>query len=897
MLKIPSWRNWPDLRVTAYQDDTMFWKYYLIPDYLTVRTDPKTKKPVFMLIAYAFGDQDRQENPQLPRGGGFMVMDVELRVTDGLDQIKADLQKDTDQLWNQLKAMADAAGQSVEGYRIRSDHKLNGRDFNNSIGVHDVLLGLGPDAPEAPPGDQPPKIIIADPTWSEGEWEISAPQAPALVTGGRKSGPLSLTGGNVAATNLELTSAGADFMVQSLVDQQGLAADNTPIQVLYKLKFWARVPPVAVHATADSRALYSSIQSIYHEYEGHGCDDDEISHSEQHMEAAFSSGLVKVLIDKADPDTPDEVVNAMRAEAVKTIQGMLTDKFFDKKKAPAAPAGDPTKDWIDDGVEDVYYLKSETAVDFSHFEYHEELSSVRKWPINPQGTMQTFLSGLSPDEVKQFVKRIDLDDPFFQTLQLHAAAFGIDWDEDPIDFVEVEFRYQGIDENDKRVDKSTSAIFTKDVKTFDWDPSLIGAKREYEYRWRIGYRGHPASEWSDFTSSMTNQLAIPVLPPGKVELSILAGNIDFSATTKSVQVKLSYADPAHNVPVESTTMQLKAETTAAIPYTRWIFVPKTAQPTVSSTFFLKNDQQVDVPAVSTSDLQIMINEPRSDNRLDIRLLPVGDWSEVTQSVVSLRYADPVKDVNAEGSFIFKTADEFKTWSVYTAPGGPRAFEYQVFTSFKDGSTETKDWTKLTGDQTVPITVKAPPTLEVTVIPSLIDFTMTPVVEVTITCDDPADGESGQHTFAITKPDVVSKKFAIKHATKRGFTTKITYNTADGKVVEVPETPATDDKVTIQKLLIPTVGCTVMPKLVDFTETPVVTVDITYKDEAHGIADSQSLVFADPADQEWKLQIAANGKKEYTAQVTYDLADGTTVKRDPVTLDRNKIVVPKFVPTA
>lgn len=891
MLKIPSWRNWPDLRVTAFQDDTMFWKYYLIPDYLTVRKDPVTKKPVFLLLAYAFGDQDREENPELPRGGGFLVMDVELAVTQGLDQIKEDLQKDTDQLWQQLKDMADAAGQSVSGYRIRSDHKLNGRDFNNSIGVDDVLLGLGPDAPEAPPGDQPPKIILADPTWCEGTWQISAPSAPTLVTGGKKEGPLSLTGSNVAATNLELTSAGADFMVQAIVGEDGQAIDNTPVQVTYQLKFWARVPPVAVHATADSRQLYTAIQSIYHEYEGHGCDDDEISHSEQHMSAAISSGLVQVKVEKLDPDTPDEVVNAMRAEAVKTIQQMLTDQFFEKKPAPAVAEGDPTKEWTDDGVEDVYFLKSENHVDFKHFEYHEELTSVRKWPINPQGTMQAFLSGLSPEEVKQFVRKIDLDDPFFQTLQLQAQVFGVDWETDPIDFVDVEFRYEGTDENGQEVLKSTSATFTKDVSTFEWDPSLIGNKRRYAYRWRIGYRGHGASEWSDFEDAVTNRLSLQVAPPGKVGLSVMAGNIDFATTTKSVQVQVSYADTAHGVAPDSTTLQLKAETTAAQEYERWIFVPKQAEATYAATFFLKNDQQIDVPAVSTSADQVFINEPRSDNRLDVRLLPVGDWSEVAQTIVSLRYADPVHDVNAEASYLFKTADDFKSWAVYTEPGGPRTFEYQVVSSFKDGSTETKDWTALTGDQTVPITVKAPPTLEVTVIPTLVDFAITPVVEVTIRCADPAPGTSGEHTFALTSPDIVTRKFAIKDATMRDFTTKITYNTADGKVHEVPETVSSDDKVTIQKLLIPTLGCTVLPKLVNFAETPVVTVDISY-DGA-----TQSLVFTEPVEQEWKVQIPEGGAKEYQAQVTYDLADGTTVKRDPVTLDRNKIVIPKYVPAA
>ena len=79
MLKVPSFAYYDDLRVSVYQDDTMFWKFYFIPDYISIRKDINGN-PVFLLIKYAFGDQDREENPDLPRGGGYMAFDVEMRV-------------------------------------------------------------------------------------------------------------------------------------------------------------------------------------------------------------------------------------------------------------------------------------------------------------------------------------------------------------------------------------------------------------------------------------------------------------------------------------------------------------------------------------------------------------------------------------------------------------------------------------------------------------------------------------------------------------------------------------------------------------------------------------------------------------------------------------------------
>lgn len=895
MLKIPSWRTFPQYEVTAFVDDAMFWKYYLIPHYVSIRTD-QHGKPVFQLIAFTFGDQDREENKNLPRGGGYLQLDTELRVrAEDLDPIVTQLQKDTDEVWHQLKAIADAAGRDVRGYSITSDHRINGKDFKVALTVDDVLLGLDPGRPEAPPGDAPPHVVLADPTWCEGTFSLSSVGRGDLVLGARKEGPLSLLGTNVASGNMDLTAAGADFMVQTLVNPDGQGVDIVPISALYQMKMWARVPPVRVHASADSRKLYASVRSIYHDYQDNGCDEDTMTHSDQTLTMAVQSGLIDLRVEKGDPDVPDEVVNQMASDAQKAIQQLLTQKFFEAKPAPTPADQDPTKDYANADHE-IYYLKTEETVDFTHFEYDEELSSVRKWPVNPQGTLQAFLTGLAPDEVKQFVRKVSLDDPFFQTLGLRVRAFGVDWDHDPVDFVEVELTYQGTDENNAPVTKATTALFTKDAPEFVWDPSLIGAKREFSYRWRVGYRGHGPSEWSAPETSTSNRLNFEVSPPGRVALDVMAGNLDFVNTTKSVQVRVSYDDPAHGIPAEGTTFVLD-QASAHHAYERWIFAPRASQATIATTFFLKNDQQVDVPAAATSDTTVLINEPRTDNRVDLRLVPTGDWSQVTQAVVSLRYADPVNQVNAEGSFLFKAANEFHTWAVYVAPGGPRTLQYQVLTSFADGSSDSSDWATVAGDATLPIAVKQKPALTVTVNPILVDFAVTPVVEVTLRYLDAAHAVDEQKTFALSKPELQTWRVPLADPAKRAFTAEVTYYRADGQQVHVPPAPSDDDQLVVPKLLVPTVGAQVIAKMIDFTATPVVTVDLHYADPAHGIDRSETLVFTDPTAQQWRIETAEGGPTSYTVAVTYSLADGSTVSRPAVTLASNVVMVPRYVKEA
>lgn len=897
MLKLPEWRTFQEQRVTVYQDDTLFWKFYLVPNYVTIRKDD-AGKPVFLLIAYSFGDQDREENPDLPRGGGYMVLDVEMRVDPAHEEvIKQQLQKDVDQMWHELKRLADQSGKSVQGYRINSSHNLPRLSTSVSLGVDDVLLGLGADAPEAPPGDQPPKVVLASPTWVEGTFKVSAPQSEHLVSNRLAEGKTSLVGTNVASANLDLTPAGASFMVQTLVDPDGTGVtDLTPIQITYNLKFVARVPPVSVVASANTRSVYAAVKGIFHDFDDGGCDEDTVSHSEQNMEMAVSSGLVDVKIDVGWPDVPEDLVNQMRSDAMKSVQDALTKRLADKKPPPVPAADDPTREFVN-RESDVFYLKTEMSMDFQTFTHKETMASTRKQEINPQGTLQAFLHGLSPQEIRQYVRKIDLDDPFFQTLDLKAWVFGIDWDKDPIDFVEVEIDYRGTDENGQPVTKATTFIFTKDKKEFAWDPSLIGAKREYRCRWRIGYRGHEPSDWSTWEAKASNRLSLSVTPPGKIDVSFKVGDISFDTVTKSVQLEVEYEDSTHGVPKIGTMIKLDAAA-AEQRFSHWIFKPRSKPVRYRSTFFLKNGQTIAGEWMETSADTALVNEPRSENRLDVLLVPSGrSWAQVVQSVVTVRYADVRNGVMAEAFYQLKTLEEFKQFAVYVANGGPRKFEYQVVTTFKDGSSEESGWLSGDGDSTVQVAVKEPPELVVDVSPFMLDFGVTPVVEVGLHYEDPANGINESETFALTSKDIQTWSVPLSNPAKKDFKVKYTYNCANGQVVERAEETSPDTKVTVPKLLVPEVVASFVPRMIDFMQTPVVEVNIGYSDPARGQDVQKTFSFIDATPQEFRLQVDAAAPKTYQVEMVYYLADGQIVTRPPVLSNKTQITIPKYVQAA
>jgi hypothetical protein len=896
MLQIPAFRYFPEYRVTAYQDDTQFWKFYLIPDYVSIRRD-FNDNPVFLLIKYAFDDQDREENPDLPRGGGYMVFDVEMSVREAdYPAITAALQQNVNDIWNQMKSLAENRNQDIRTMRVGSYHYLNGLSTSLSLGEEDVTLGLGTEGPGAPPGDAPPKVIFSHPTWTEGTFRVSAPPDPNLVSHIVAEGPLSLTGNNVAAVSLSLTSAGATFMEKTLTNLDGSGAtDLTPISVLFQLKFLARVPPVKLNITADSRSLFRSAQSISHDYQDNDCSEDVMTHSEHHVEMAIESGLISVQFDAGTLELSDDFVQELRSGAMKMVMDMIKEKWFDKKEAEPSDddPDDPTRDFVN-RESDVYYLKSDFREESMHIAYNERIESLQRWPVNPQGTLQTFLANVSASEMRKYVRVVDLTDPFFQTLGLKVTCFA-DWDNEPIAFVEAQIRYSGRDENNQEVEKVETFTFNKANTVGEWDPSLIGRKREYSYRWRVGFQGREPGEFTGWERDTSPNLNISVADPGKIAIRVMAGNVDFNQITKQVQVDLSYADS--DVQEESTTVIL-ANGQLENNYQRYIYTEWDRPVRYRTRFFLKNDQMIESDWQQTLNRQLLINEPSSVNRLDVQLVPVGDWSNVLQTIVNLRYIDLTSSYFLDDNRRLTTPDQFLSWAVVVKDPTKRKFQYKVLTSFKDGSLPVESqWLEADGDQTLPILVKQKPKLNVKLLPTLVDFAVTPVVEVTMRYDDTFNNLHKVETFALTSPAEQLWSFPISRDEQRAYRYQVTYNTKEGQVVNVPEATTDETALVLQKLLVPEVTALIQPKMIDYMVTPVVEVYVEYEDPNRGIECEETLIFTDAQSQRFRFQVASDSPQEYQVTITYYLANGNVVTHDPVQLDKSQIVIPRYVATA
>lgn len=889
MLKLPGFADfrWNNLNVSIYQDDTLWWKFYLISNEVMIRRDEKGN-PSFLLVKYAFGDQDREANKNLPRGGGYVAFDVEMAVPEECrKQILPMLQKYVNDTWNRMKELADSAGHDVRGYRLRSTHGAH----SVMMGVNDLNLGIDPDAPEAPPGDKPPLVILDSPTWTQGKFRVSAPQSKELVSNRVTEGPISLLGSNVASANMDLTPGGATFMEKTLLNPEGTGAtDMTPIQVTYELKFWARLPPVRLRISADTRTLYMALKEIDHNYDSHSCSEDEMQHYETQMQMAIQKGLIQVQLDTGTLSFKDDFIQQLHDMAVKFVQDLIKDKFYEKKEAPPPP-DDGTKDFLS-ADRDIYYLKTELDFTSVSINYNEEMTAIVEWPCNPQGTMQTFFSGLSKEEMKKYVRVVDLDDDFFKTLQLSVAAFA-DWEREPIAFVEAQVRYTGRDENNNDVEKVQTFTLTKDHTTDFWDPSLIGKKRQYSYRYRTCMQGRAPDEFTRWENDTTPKLNFSIANPGKLAVDVLAGSIDFKQTVNQVQLELSYGDSAAHITEEAATLVF-TDGVQSKSYQRYIYAPWSRPLRYRSRFFLKGGQVIESEWKETRSRQLLINEPFVD-KLDVQLVPAGDWDGVVQTVVNLRYDDTGNDYHVDGAYSLKSLEEFKTWWVVLRNAQWRRFQFKVATTWKDGSSAQGEWIDAESDQSVLIRVKQTPRLRVSMLPALVDFKLTPIVECTLRYDDAANDVHKVQTFPFSKPEEAVWIVPLSSEQRpRSYKYQITYHTADGQNIVAPQQSSDATALIVPKLVVPEVACTVFAKLVDFVATPLVSVDIDYKDQERNIAETETLVFTDAAAQGFRFQVRPESPREYTVTVTYYLSDGKVVTRPPVKLDKDKIVIPRYV---
>ncbi|MEL7332248.1 MAG: hypothetical protein AAFN12_08360 [Cyanobacteria bacterium J06560_2] len=864
MLTAPAFRTING--VTIFRDNNIWYRFYPIAPHPSIRLDEQ-QNPVFLLVKYAFSDQDREENPELPAGGGYINFDIQFDTpSDVLETVRTELQAWVKTEWQRLKQGTP------------EEQKLPGVS-----------------------GDQPPLVEFSSPTWTTGSVAMDAPQSEDLVLNRVVEGVPSLLSGNIAVFSMDLTSRGADFMEKVLVGSDGSGpSDLTPIQVRYDLGFWAQLPPVRIHVKADSEKLYEQTRKIM---DGRGtdhCTTYDFAHTDVDTHTASVAGLIDVQIDTGSASLDDEVIEELRSYSLEIIQQMIENSFFtddpslglNREETEPAPELTRGSRWLRGRRNTKKYLKETFDKTTMTLELTLEQRSVINWNIHPQATLETFFSGMAPAELKNYVRVVDLGvSDFFKTLNLTITPF-VDFEDPIIGALEVQVRYRGRDENNTQQEKLETFTFTS-AQSETWNPSLIGSKREYEYRYRLSFKDRGFTPYTEWESNKSPDLNLPQNPHGyRVKAAILAGNIDFTDLVEQVQVTLAYEDTEANIPRQEHSVLLTASDREAS-YERLIYDFQTQPLKYHSRFTLQSGEVIEQDWQETINGQIVINQP-FEKVLDVVLQPTGNgWSDVARVMVDLRYQDPANQYVVEESLSLKAIEELKTWQVVLRDKSKRDFEYKVTASFKDGRFEQTDW-KPYQDATLPIEIKAPPQLKVMLIGDLLNFETSPLTEVTLWYS--AVGEPQSETFVFREKSPQTWILKLPESSPIDYTYQVTHYPPGGEPVVLPKQREKDSALTLLPYSPPKAGelsVSVLAQLIDFAQTPLVVVDLVYEDALKETQLTESLAFDTADRQTWTITVGDINQKLYSYQVTYYPTNGEPQVSEPQFQSRNLLIIPKF----
>jgi hypothetical protein len=853
--------------VTVWGDDADFFKFYLAGSHPRIRLD-EAGDPVFLLVQYAISDEDREADPTLPDGAGYINFDVSFDVTDAeREAVREEMQARVDREW---------------------ERRRNGTpEERNSRGVKGTT--------------EPPTVEFAYPDYSRGSVSMFAPQTELLVSKQVAQGEPDLMSGNIAVFSMDLTAAGSEFMRQTLT--QGEGSDLTPIQVGYKLFFPARIPPVNIEVTADSERIYEETRKFM---DGEGvdhCTTYDFQQSDIDSNVAEISGLIDVKIDPGSATVSDEVLEELRQYALDMMQQLIETNFFTGDPGMAHYPGledDVPQELIEeerrrqrrDGNSKKYLKKS---FDRTTMDLHLKLqqSSVIELQINPQATLQTFFEGLPPSEIERFVRILRLGNDLFRNLNLSVRVFA-DFEGTGLEAVEVELQYSGTDFDGSRKTHEETLVFT-DTEPQTWSPSLIGSERTVRYRYRSKFTGGDFGPFTEFDSTESDALNIAIPSPGRLERKIVVGALDFDALElQSVQVDLFYEDDALGIdPVHETVILTRDQPEALL--SREIGATVRNPMRYRRTFAFQSGEMLeDDDLQETASSTILINQPFGA-LMEVRLLPVGrGWEEVVQVTIELFYEDPDNDVDITEVAVIKTHQDLRVWTVRLRDREKTDFSYRVNISYKNGDHEESSLKQESGSGVVPISVREPRTTTVAVIPNRLDFEAAPICEVVL--EHPASGARDTLTFhEAERQDWI---VPIRPNETLEYTARVTHFPDDGDPVVIGPFEENDTALVLPPYKAPEAGTLevrILPSLIDFEKTPLVVVDLLYEDDANNVSESFSIPFdPDTPAQTVAIPVKDVSRRLFKLTLTYFVApDNQPVVSEPQFLTKNLVVVPPF----
>jgi len=713
--------------VTVYGDDKNDFTFYLVPQ--TPRIRMEDGKPVFKFVKYR---ELRKEGNDL--FGGVCAFDTEFVVApDKLAAVKAELQKTVDNRYQQR-------------------------------------------------GKQPPQIVIGPLTYTAGTANLNIGEGGTLVEKVRGAGKPSLFGNNVATFWVELTKAGATVFEQALQGQGGF------VSVVYDLKIWAKLPAVTARGWWHASQFYAFVQEINTE-ENFWSEDSYEESIRETLRKHEVMGTEFSFIGNPALSAADQLKMEQEIRAAVTRQ---LEDAVERNMLKEIEKTDPdTKSLREDqNIEDIKRTVSKTQVADVNISFKE--SQVIQWNIVPQGLLPNITTMKGPDgkpfNWKDYALDVDLNDPFFQTLEV-SVRVNADFANLPIFNVEAKLSYPS--GPDKPVQEY---VFSSPDEVGKFRTFVANNNRKYKFVYQVNYKGDSRVYSSEEVETDDTQLTINVDDLGILVVDIAPGDINFTQV-KQAQLTVRYEDQGIT-PIERQFTLTPDKNSYQI--REVIFKARTQPIRYSVKYFMTDGREYEVKDKEQDAPQIYINDPFSAMKT-VGLRAVGDLNARIQSImVDLIYKDATNNNYTQTkSMALSKATPFFDWTFPVIDENAGEVKYSGTIQYMDGTTQ--DIPEMVAKRsTIQLGNMIADRLEIMVVPDLVDFTKVKLVNVSLHYIDSAN-QVEERKDLIFKAGEQAKNWVVdlKNKNAREYKWSARFFMADGTRREITEQPGQGETVILE----------------------------------------------------------------------------------------------------
>ncbi|MCY7279037.1 MAG: hypothetical protein LH702_36200 [Phormidesmis sp. CAN_BIN44] len=728
--------------VTIYGDDSDSTKFYLVPEIPRFRIN-ESGLPSFSFFKYRMPIERVDQS----KGGGFLVCDVEFSVPDEKKQtIVAKLQEE----------------------------------------INKGFVGSS---------QKPPEVKIGTITYTKGTAKLNVENISAkFVETVFNPGKPSLYGRNITPFTLELTDLGATFFEQALQNKGGF------VQVAYDLTCVVKLPPIKVDVWFNSSKFASFTQSMVKKEVSEGAfrsvcrwffggtkkSKTIVEQDISEVATQYDWGGVKIEFNdfKASDDVKQKIRDwawASLAEAVKNAgseENKIKPLTEEQKKIP-------------DNVTDFHQHISTYKFVSYNMSYRE--SQAVEWNMAPQGTLEPIvnLKDKEGNSLKwaDFSTTVDLDDPFFKTLEV-ATRVNADFKDLPLDSVELHLDY-----NEGTVHQIQEYSFTSPDKLEKFKSFIENGKWDYKYWYQVNYKGESRFYKSPEATTDEKFLTINVGETGILAIDVLPGDLNWTQVSQ-VQVKIKYDASEGGVgQIEREYLMDKANPIHTL--REVVFAPVKEPYEYIVKYFMADGKEYQVTKASSRSPQLYINDPFNAMKT-VSLRAAGDLDKDIQTIfVDVKYVDETNKYTKSTTVALSKTQPFFDWVFPAIDEKAGSLTYKGTIQLKNGQIEEIP-EATTEDITIMVGRKIQDTLDVKVLPVGIDFNKVALVVVSLSYEDQANDivERYDMTFDSTAKTPQTWSVALKNKHLNKYTWNAIFYMNDGTERKMNANPQMTDSLTL-----------------------------------------------------------------------------------------------------